>query len=100
MRRILLASVAILSMAGAAAAASGGAPALYGDNYSADVLRDANGVSQNYGGGHYRMVEPRLSARAMSLNRSSRHSVQSTVGLIDGVVPQAGPSYWEIHSGR
>lgn len=100
MRRILLASVAILSMGGAAAAASGGAPALYGDNYSDNVLRDANGASQNYWGGNYRMVEPRLSTHAVSLNRSSGHSMQGAAGLIDGVVPQTGPSYWEIHSGR
>lgn len=102
MNRILLASFAVLGMVGTAAAAGsgGGAPGLYGSNYSANVLQTYNGGrhSQEY----YGTVQPRLRSHAVSPTTSMHNSMRDALRYsTDGIAGvQQRPSYWEIHSGR
>lgn len=88
MNRILLASVAVLSLVGAAAGE--GAPALYGSNYSANVL-------QTYNGSQSGVAAPR--ADTLSSTVSTRSAQGYSSDFTQGA-QQKRPSDWEVRSGR
>jgi len=87
MNRILLASVAVLGLAGAAAAQE--APQLYG-NYSANVLNEYNGTALP--------GSDRIDLNSTAAIRNA--PVQSNDDSQYQGVQQPEPSAWEIRSGR